>query len=254
MDARDSHRMGPRLQHPLQFRHAHHKDAHVQGLRLAHGARGPRGVPGLETRKASHQGRHGAMPTSTSHRRWCCWPATCRSTSPGRYSPSTAATPWFAGRGPFVCRARAVSGGTGSFCRAYREYGRLSHVREAFEQVRRRDQLGYVVDDLEQAARAHSALFGSGPFIHFSAPEPKRTLFRGQEVRNIVDVAYGMYGDLQIRPHQTHQRRSQRPTRCPAAARASTTSLCGLTTSTPQSGISPRPASRWPCSWSRAGA
>ena len=60
------------------------------------------------------------------------------------------------------------------------------------------NQLGYVVDDLEQAARAHSALFGSGPFIHFSAPEPKRTLFRGQEVRNIVDVAYGMYGDLQI--------------------------------------------------------
>lgn len=60
------------------------------------------------------------------------------------------------------------------------------------------NQLGYVVDDLEQAARAHSALFGSGPFIHFSAPGPKRTLFRGQEVRNIVDVAYGMYGDLQI--------------------------------------------------------
>ncbi|MEG2476635.1 MAG: VOC family protein [Gordonibacter sp.] len=60
------------------------------------------------------------------------------------------------------------------------------------------NQLGYVVDDLERAARAHSALFGSGPFVYFSAPAPARTLFRGQEVQNTVDVAYGMYGDLQI--------------------------------------------------------
>ena len=51
---------------------------------------------------------------------------------------------------------------------------RLHHVREAFEASTPSTQLGYVVDDLEQAARAHSALFGSGPFIHFSAPEPKR--------------------------------------------------------------------------------
>ena len=60
------------------------------------------------------------------------------------------------------------------------------------------NQLGYVVDDLEKAARAHSALFGSGPFVHFTAPAPARTLFRGEEVENTMDVAYGMYGDLQI--------------------------------------------------------
>lgn len=60
------------------------------------------------------------------------------------------------------------------------------------------NQLGYVVDDLEKAALAHSGLFGSGPFMHFAAPPPKKTLFRGQEVQNTMEVAYGMYGDLQI--------------------------------------------------------
>lgn len=60
------------------------------------------------------------------------------------------------------------------------------------------NQLGYVVDDLEKAAREHSALFGSGPFVWFSAPAPERTVFRGEEVENTMDVAYGMYGDLQI--------------------------------------------------------
>lgn len=60
------------------------------------------------------------------------------------------------------------------------------------------NQLGYVVDDLEEAARAHSALFGSGPFVHFKAPAPAKTTFNGQEVRNEVEVAYGMYGDVQI--------------------------------------------------------
>ncbi len=60
------------------------------------------------------------------------------------------------------------------------------------------NQLGYVVDDLEKAALAYSKLFGSGPFIHFRAPDPARTLFHGEEVRNSMEVAYGMYGDLQI--------------------------------------------------------
>lgn len=60
------------------------------------------------------------------------------------------------------------------------------------------NQLGYVVDDLEEAALAHSKLFGSGPFVHFTPPAPERTLFRGEEVNNTMEVAYGMYGDLQI--------------------------------------------------------
>ncbi len=60
------------------------------------------------------------------------------------------------------------------------------------------NQLGYVVDDLEKACLKHSRLFGSGPFIWFSAPNPKKTVFRGKEVANSMDVAYGMYGDLQI--------------------------------------------------------
>ena len=60
------------------------------------------------------------------------------------------------------------------------------------------NQLGYVVNDLEKAALAHSKLFGSGPFVHFTPPAPERTLFRGEEVKNTMEVAYGMYGDLQI--------------------------------------------------------
>lgn len=60
------------------------------------------------------------------------------------------------------------------------------------------NQLGYVVDDLEKAALAHSKLFGSGPFVHFTPSAPERTLFRGEEVKNTMEVAYGMYGDLQI--------------------------------------------------------
>ena len=60
------------------------------------------------------------------------------------------------------------------------------------------NQLGYVVDDLEKTALAHSKLFGSGPFVHFTPPAPERTLFRGEEVKNTMEVAYGMYGDLQI--------------------------------------------------------
>lgn len=60
------------------------------------------------------------------------------------------------------------------------------------------NQLGYVVDNLERAARTHSKLFGSGPFVYFTPPEPVRTMFQDKEVRNTMDVAYGMYGDLQI--------------------------------------------------------
>lgn len=60
------------------------------------------------------------------------------------------------------------------------------------------NQLGYVVDDLEKAALTHSKIFGSGPFVHFTPPAPSKCTFRGQEINYAIEVAYGMYGDLQI--------------------------------------------------------
>lgn len=112
------------------------------------------------------------------------------------------------------------------------------------------NQLGYVVDDLEKAALAHSKLFGSGPFVHFTPPAPERTLFRGEEVKNTMEVAYGMYGDLQI---ELIKPTSSDPTPYTVpSGRGSTTSPSGSTISTPPSRILRRRDSRWPCSWNRA--
>ena len=60
------------------------------------------------------------------------------------------------------------------------------------------NQLGYVVEDVQEAALAHSKLFGSGPFVFFTPPAPAKTVLRGQVVENTMEVAYGMYGDIQI--------------------------------------------------------
>jgi len=59
------------------------------------------------------------------------------------------------------------------------------------------NQAGYYVEDLEKSARAHSALFGSGPFICMD-PITTTINFRGQETELIMQVAYGQYKDIQI--------------------------------------------------------
>ncbi len=59
------------------------------------------------------------------------------------------------------------------------------------------NQAGYYVRDLEEASRAHSALFGSGPFI-FMDPVTNTINFRGQEAELTMQTAYGQYGDIQI--------------------------------------------------------
>lgn len=60
------------------------------------------------------------------------------------------------------------------------------------------NQLGYVTDDLEKFTRTHSEMFGSGPFVYMTPPPMEKVLFRGEEIDYAIDVAYGMYGDLQI--------------------------------------------------------
>jgi catechol 2,3-dioxygenase-like lactoylglutathione lyase family enzyme len=65
-------------------------------------------------------------------------------------------------------------------------------------------QIAYYVEDLEKAALAHSALFGSGPFVYMdpltlSSDGTKDTvIYKGQEVKIEKQMAYGHYGDLQI--------------------------------------------------------
>lgn len=60
------------------------------------------------------------------------------------------------------------------------------------------NQVAYVVEDLEEAARAHSALFGSGPFFHFEPITMENVMYRGQKAPLTTKCAYGAFGDLQI--------------------------------------------------------
>jgi hypothetical protein len=59
------------------------------------------------------------------------------------------------------------------------------------------NQLGYYVEDLEQAAREHAALFGSGPFLYLD-PMPSNVNYRGEMVELMMQTAFGQFGDLQI--------------------------------------------------------
>ena len=60
------------------------------------------------------------------------------------------------------------------------------------------NQLGYVVEDVQEACEMFSKTFGAGPFFVMTPPAPAKTIFRGKEVENLIEVAYGMYGDLQL--------------------------------------------------------
>lgn len=61
------------------------------------------------------------------------------------------------------------------------------------------NQVAYYVKDVEEASKAHSALFGSGPFFYLDNPmTPAKTMYRGKEIELTMALAYGAYGDLQI--------------------------------------------------------
>ena len=59
-------------------------------------------------------------------------------------------------------------------------------------------QIAYVVEDLEGAARDHSALFGSGPFVYMPTMTPAEASWNGAPVELHLDEAYGAYGNTQI--------------------------------------------------------
>ncbi|SHN58562.1 VOC family protein [Desulfitobacterium chlororespirans] len=60
------------------------------------------------------------------------------------------------------------------------------------------NQISYYVKDLEAAARAHSALFGSGPFFYMDPLTTKDMNYRGQKIDLTMQTAFGQFGDLQI--------------------------------------------------------
>jgi len=59
------------------------------------------------------------------------------------------------------------------------------------------NQISYYVEDMEAFARAHSALFGSGPFFYMD-PMPQTMTFKGQQIEISMACAFGQFGDLQI--------------------------------------------------------
>jgi hypothetical protein len=59
------------------------------------------------------------------------------------------------------------------------------------------NQISYYVKDLQESARAHSALFGSGPFFYLD-PVTNTANYRGQEIELVMQTAFGQFGDLQI--------------------------------------------------------
>jgi catechol 2,3-dioxygenase-like lactoylglutathione lyase family enzyme len=63
------------------------------------------------------------------------------------------------------------------------------------------NQVMYYVDDIEKAARAHSALFGSGPFFYMD-PITMKVDYRGKEIELTLAIAYGQFGNLQIEMEQ----------------------------------------------------
>ncbi len=59
-------------------------------------------------------------------------------------------------------------------------------------------QLAYYVPDIDAAARAHSAAFGSGPFFVLRNIQLKSTLHRAQAREWVHSSAYGQSGDVMI--------------------------------------------------------
>ncbi|NBC88062.1 MAG: hypothetical protein GVX90_00935 [Alphaproteobacteria bacterium] len=59
-------------------------------------------------------------------------------------------------------------------------------------------QLAYYVPDIDQAAREHSRIFGSGPFFTFPHVPLVSSVHRGVERAFDHSSAYGQWGDLMV--------------------------------------------------------
>lgn len=60
------------------------------------------------------------------------------------------------------------------------------------------NQVAYVVEDLEKAAKAHSELFGSGPFLYMDPITPVKATYQGKDIKFTMKTAYAQHGNLQI--------------------------------------------------------
>jgi hypothetical protein len=58
-------------------------------------------------------------------------------------------------------------------------------------------QIAYVVKDVREAAKRHSALYGSGPFLVNKTPAMK-SIHRGQAGVLELNVAFGQWGTMQV--------------------------------------------------------
>ncbi|MEM1197430.1 MAG: VOC family protein [Pseudomonadota bacterium] len=65
-------------------------------------------------------------------------------------------------------------------------------------------QLAYYVPDLEAAAKAHSASFGSGPFFVFRHVPLTKSVHRGVERAFDHSSAYGQWGDVMVEFVEVH--------------------------------------------------
>ncbi|MDR1358668.1 MAG: VOC family protein [Coriobacteriales bacterium] len=59
------------------------------------------------------------------------------------------------------------------------------------------NQISYYVEDMEAFARAHMALFGSGPFFYMD-PMTQTITYKGEQVELTMATAFGQFGELQI--------------------------------------------------------
>lgn len=59
-------------------------------------------------------------------------------------------------------------------------------------------QLGYYVENLEQAAEQFRSLFGAGPFVDLGVSEPTSLMYRGAESGMRSRCALGQLKDMQI--------------------------------------------------------
>jgi hypothetical protein len=64
-----------------------------------------------------------------------------------------------------------------------------------FRQIR---QIAYVVPDIREAARRHSALFGSGPYFLAEGYTGIPHVYRGEPWAMSINSALGQWGDVQI--------------------------------------------------------
>ena len=59
-------------------------------------------------------------------------------------------------------------------------------------------QIGYVAEDAEAFARAHSALFGSGPYLTMGPMTMKDVNYRGKIMDVTKKLLFGHFGNLQV--------------------------------------------------------